>query len=98
MINILHFLFFLAISPAKAVNCIKGRSHDCCWVVQAWQEAGKSASYDSDKPRACCDGSFPGVSCETVNSVPRVRSIDWLDKQLTAIPPALGMLSELSIL
>jgi len=94
MINILHFLFFLAISPAKAQNC----ATDCCWVVQAWKQAGKSASYDTTKPRACCDGSFPGVSCETVNSVPRVTKIAWDKKQLTGIPSALGMLSKLRFL
>ncbi len=100
MINILHFLFFLAISPAKGaiipsmVTCTPGISYDCCWVIRSWQWMGKTTSVDHTSPNACCD--MEGVTCTHDETGVKVTHISWIAKSLkNSIPPSLGRLTNL---
>jgi hypothetical protein len=80
MINILYFLFFLAISPAGAdsaprVSC-KSSSLECCWVIRSWELMGQTTSVSSTNPTGCCK--MGGVTCSGSN----VTEINWAFKNL----------------
>ena len=99
MINILHFLFFLAISPARGGSIACGSSQ-CCWVVLSWKAMGRTTTVDTYHPTACCrklgsttqPSGIPGVICSPPNADAgtgmRVTQLYWRDQSLTGKIPA----------
>jgi hypothetical protein len=93
MINILYFLFFLAISPAEAaVNCDTS-SPECCWVVRSWELMGQKTSVSSTNPSDCCQ--MDGVTCNGST----VTEIGWSNRGLkNQIPADITNLLSLKVL